>query len=419
MLSTDQNAALAMLEHFLNSEQNEVVLTGKPGTGKTYILKHLLKDKKAVTLTATTNKALECLKSSFNNSNNYNFSTIHNALGLIVMNNYINDTQKLVRRRTSNVTGILVIDECSMIDEELMLYIQELKNCKIIYVGDKNQLPPVKGRNPIFGRVPEVELSTVHRQANGSGIKIISDSFRDMIQVGKYNWDINSNKDVTVITDPDVASNIITDLYNSLEYLDNPNNIRTLCYTNKKVNNYNKFIRDNSKLFHGLLGNYLDSFPSVGETVVVNKPYLPTTSSIRLNTEDTFKVINREDVEVTIPTTGNPININAIKITTNEGPVLYLKNKDDIDLYRSIIKDLKSMSKNNKTHYRSLTTLKEMFIDIRPIHAQTVHKSQGSTYKNVFIDYKDLMKCRDLAIRARLFYVAISRASEHVYIYAE
>jgi hypothetical protein len=61
--------------------------------------------------------------------------------------------------------------------------------------------------------------------------------------------------------------------------------------------------------------------------------------------------------------------------------------------------------------------IKENWADLRPIHASTVHKAQGSTYREVFIDLEDIgnnTRWRDVV---RLMYVAITRASHKVHIY--
>jgi exodeoxyribonuclease-5 len=47
----------------------------------------------------------------------------------------------------------------------------------------------------------------------------------------------------------------------------------------------------------------------------------------------------------------------------------------------------------------------------------TVHRSQGSTFGEVFID-EDVFWPRDLALRQRLVYVAVSRASQAVTLMA-
>jgi superfamily I DNA/RNA helicase len=61
--------------------------------------------------------------------------------------------------------------------------------------------------------------------------------------------------------------------------------------------------------------------------------------------------------------------------------------------------------------------LKNKVGDLRAIHACTVHKSQGSTYDNVFIDLDSIGRNNKANEVARLLYVAITRASNMVYLY--
>ena len=73
----------------------------------------------------------------------------------------------------------------------------------------------------------------------------------------------------------------------------------------------------------------------------------------------------------------------------------------------------------------SFTTPVDLFYDGRMIrkksfslgYASTIHKSQGSTLNNVFIDSKDLGVCRNVEELRQLQYVALSRAKNNVYIY--
>lgn len=64
-------------------------------------------------------------------------------------------------------------------------------------------------------------------------------------------------------------------------------------------------------------------------------------------------------------------------------------------------------------------SLKEQFPDLRPRDAATIHKAQGSTYNQVFIDLSDLSTCRNPDMAARLLYVAFSRAKERVVLYGK
>jgi ATP-dependent exoDNAse (exonuclease V) alpha subunit len=57
----------------------------------------------------------------------------------------------------------------------------------------------------------------------------------------------------------------------------------------------------------------------------------------------------------------------------------------------------------------------DTWIDLRPSFAQTVNKSQGSTYDIVMIDLNDICsKCRTLEQLARILYVALSRGRSRI-----
>jgi ATP-dependent exoDNAse (exonuclease V) alpha subunit len=58
----------------------------------------------------------------------------------------------------------------------------------------------------------------------------------------------------------------------------------------------------------------------------------------------------------------------------------------------------------------------ENWIDLRAAYAQTVNKSQGSTYDRVFIDLDDIRRCNSGDQIARMLYVAVSRAREQVFL---
>jgi exodeoxyribonuclease-5 len=59
---------------------------------------------------------------------------------------------------------------------------------------------------------------------------------------------------------------------------------------------------------------------------------------------------------------------------------------------------------------------KDRFHQVKYAYAITSHRSQGSTFKHVFIDTPDIMKNRDASTRTKCLYVAASRASEQLYM---
>lgn len=58
----------------------------------------------------------------------------------------------------------------------------------------------------------------------------------------------------------------------------------------------------------------------------------------------------------------------------------------------------------------------DSFARLRPVHAMTSHKSQGSTFQKVFIDADDILSIPDKKLALKSLYVAVSRASEKVAI---
>lgn len=51
-------------------------------------------------------------------------------------------------------------------------------------------------------------------------------------------------------------------------------------------------------------------------------------------------------------------------------------------------------------------------------YALTIHQSQGSTFENVFLDYADLIRCKEPTMRNRLLYTGATRASGNLSVLA-
>ena len=64
----------------------------------------------------------------------------------------------------------------------------------------------------------------------------------------------------------------------------------------------------------------------------------------------------------------------------------------------------------------TFNVIKKYWIDLRPAYACTVHKSQGSTFMDVYVDLADLNKAQrmNMDLFNRLLYVAVSRGSQRV-----
>ena len=88
---------------------------------------------------------------------------------------------------------------------------------------------------------------------------------------------------------------------------------------------------------------------------------------------------------------------------------------NSLSTFNKVLKDLKATAIKNQswvTYYR----VKNYVADIRLPFAGTIHKAQGATFDEVFIDYPNILKCKQVTIRNRLMYVALTRAKSNVYI---
>ena len=101
----------------------------------------------------------------------------------------------------------------------------------------------------------------------------------------------------------------------------------------------------------------------------------------------------------------------------------------DVPLINGVatLKTLHPESKDRYTHtlddlvkkksWNLFWTIKEEFLDIRHCHAITSHKSQGSTYREAFIDASDILSNPNEVEGLKCLYVAVSRASDTAHIF--
>ena len=91
----------------------------------------------------------------------------------------------------------------------------------------------------------------------------------------------------------------------------------------------------------------------------------------------------------------------------------------DFQEFNAVLKRMADVTKKNDLSWRTYFNLKDRICDLRPSFAQTLHKSQGSTYGNVFIDLQDVSRNNKWLEVAQLVYTGMTRASNNVYFYGE
>jgi len=397
VLSTDQETAYHKIISFiLDDAEQAFILKGYSGTGKSRLVEYLLSQldnvmktaqllnpdtrKYSLQLTATTNKAAENLMEI----TNHEVRTIHSALGLMVQR-FEGSKTKLVARNSSFKlkNTLLIIDEASYIDSNLAtLIFRHTENCKILLIGDPAQLTNMGTDAPIFrAPFPSVQLSQVMRQAEGNPIIELATQFRNTVYTGRF-FSFKPDGQIIRHLSREDWNHSIEQEFNRPDWHYKESKILT--WRNKTTIEYNNWINGfrtgNSEI-------------QVGDYVTCNNYIQLSAGSIK--TDQMVRVTSKiEDRELGL-----------------DGYIYGLDNRYYAFMptnYMEKKKLLKHFYKHNDDH--SARIIEDIWIDLRPVYAQTINKSQGSTYGKVFIDLDDVMACPGGNLLARLLYVGVSRA---------
>lgn len=184
--SPQQDDALRAVAAWLKTGTPQVFrLFGFAGTGKTTLARHLAEDMDGdVLFAAFTGKAALVLRGK----GCTNARTIHS---LIYRPSDDGDAEaptfKLNEDSVAARASLIVVDECSMVDEALGRDLLSFGK-PVLVLGDPAQLPPVKGGGFFTDAEPDVMLSEVHRQAADNPIIRLSMIVRDggRLTAGSY-----------------------------------------------------------------------------------------------------------------------------------------------------------------------------------------------------------------------------------------
>lgn len=364
-------------------EKGLLILTGGPGTGKTTTLNGIIKlfemQGLDISLTAPTGRAAKRLSEITGKE----AKTIHRLLEVEWDKN---DRPYFSRNMKNPIKAdVLVIDELSMVDVVLfanLLYALPL-GCRVVLVGDSNQLPAVGAGNVLHdlidsGRLPVVELDKVFRQAQKSRIvtnahDIVNGKMPDLSVKDNDFFFINRNNNSSVCnTVVDLCTNRLPKAYNFSVL----NDIQVLCPSRK------------------------------GET-----------GSVYLN-KALQSVINPPDKSKNEITFAGKVFREGDKVMQikNNYDILWSREDEDgsgvfngdigiIDKIDRISSTVKIVFDDDKTALYSIDGLTE----IEHAYAMTVHKSQGNEFDAVVMPVFSVVP--NLCYR-NLLYTAVTRAKK-------
>lgn len=175
----------------INKTLHETVsfITGKAGTGKSTIMRAILKayNQNGYSISACALSAMAA--SRITDATNFPAMTIHRTLGCIGFNEFT------YNKDNHMITSVAFMDEGSMVNASLFLeWIEAIdNNTRIVISGDHKQLPPI-GFGNVFSDLCEMfkeenvnKLIKPMRQAEKSGILVDANLIRDNINPIKEN----------------------------------------------------------------------------------------------------------------------------------------------------------------------------------------------------------------------------------------
>ncbi|ATQ67654.1 MULTISPECIES: ATP-dependent DNA helicase [Methylosinus] len=174
--SPEQERALSAVAAWLKEPRAQLFrLFGYAGTGKSTLARHIAESVDGeVVFGAFTGKAALVMRSK----GCKDARTIHSLIYRATDSETEEPSFELNEESEAAKATLIIIDECSMVDEELGRDLLSFGK-KVLVLGDPAQLPPVKGGGFFTEAEPDVMLTEVHRQAADNPIVRLSMIIRE------------------------------------------------------------------------------------------------------------------------------------------------------------------------------------------------------------------------------------------------
>lgn len=441
-----QQQLLNMLTGFIFDNNNRALflLKGYAGTGKTTtistVVNSLWKAGQKAVLLAPTGRAAKVISGYSKRQ----ALTIHKKI--YFPKKQQNGSVDFVMQPNKHTNTIFIVDEASMIPDkpsnaklfetgslldDLINYVYSGKNCKIIFIGDTAQLPPIKlNMSPALEArileldyhkdVTEIELDEVMRQHENSGILANATHLRMLIENDATNFQFDLNfPDIIRLEDGYDIEDAITSAYDNNGVEDTAFIVRS----NKRANQYNQQIRTKVRGQENEIstGDYV--------MVVKNNYYWLKDSSeagfiangdiceiMRINSTKELYGYRFAEVEIRMIDYPNQKPFETVLLLdtlTSESPSLSYEESNK--LYQAVKEDFA----DEKSKYKQLLAIKnnKFFnaLQVKFSYAMTCHKSQGGQWKTVFIEQPYLPEGVNTEY-LRWLYTAATRAQEKLYL---
>ena len=413
----EQGQALDVFTQFMTDRDDQVVmiLRGSAGTGKTTlagaIVKAMAALKQKLILLAPTGRAAKV----FSLNAGHAAYTIHRR---IYRQKSAGDLSAFNLNVNLNRDTLFIVDEASMIAnlglgetafgsgcllDDLMQFVYNGQNCRLLLIGDRAQLPPVgEEESPALSahvlrgygmRVYETDLNQVLRQSEDSGILWNATMIRNlwrgeagMVRLPKICF--HGFTDIQVVMGNELVDNLSSSYYHA-----GMDETIVITRSNKRANIYNQGIRNmvldrDEELCRGDLlmivkNNYFWTegakeipFLANGDRAVVQRVRnVHELYGFRF-AEVTMTLPDYDDYELTATVCLDTLTTEAPALTHEQQEQLFnavMEDYADFTVKTERIKKLKS-----DRYYNAL--------QIKFSYAVTCHKAQGGQWAHVYLD---------------------------------
>lgn len=435
------------LHTFLTSDNGDecFILKGYAGTGKTTVLGALVKVLRnynfKYVLLAPTGRAAKVI-TAYSGRKAF---TIHKKIYRKKSAANVDEAFLLGDNLADNT--LFIVDEASMISDEigighrasllydLINFVYNTKNCKLMLVGDTAQLPPVGSidspaldaalMKDKFGLdIYSFELTDVLRQQKDSGILFNATRVRDMIRRKKENMPkivTKGYKDIFRMGG-DVLEEGLNYAYSKYGH----DNSLVICRSNKNANAYNRQIRGRilyreEELTGGdqvmvVKNNYFwMQDQEEGSTGFIANGDIARIKKVR-RTEDMYG-FRFADVQMEfIDYAEDPVFDCKIMLDTLYTEAPALPPDDQKRFYLEVMKDYDHIP-NKRAKWEELKRNPYYnALQIKFAYAITCHKAQGGQWDAVFVDQGYLTEEMVNTDFLRWFYTACTRATTELFL---
>ena len=443
----EQAQALDVFTQFMTDRDDQVVmiLRGSAGTGKTTlagaIVKAMAALKQKLILLAPTGRAAKV----FSLNAGHAAYTIHRR---IYRQKSAGDLSAFNLNDNLNRDTLFIVDEASMIAnlglgetafgsgcllDDLMQFVYNGQNCRLLLIGDRAQLPPVgEEESPALSahvlrgygmRVYETDLNQVLRQSEDSGILWNATMIRNlwrgeagMVRLPKICF--HGFTDIQVVMGNELVDNLSSSYYHA-----GMDETIVITRSNKRANIYNQGIRNmvldrDEELCRGDLlmivkNNYFWTdgakeipFLANGDRAVVQRVRnVHELYGFRF-AEVTMTLPDYDDYELTATVCLDTLTTEAPALTHEQQEQLFnavMEDYADFTVKTERIKKLKS-----DRYYNAL--------QIKFSYAVTCHKAQGGQWAHVYLDQGYMTDDMLTPDYIHWLYTAFTRATEKLYL---